>query len=259
MYKLCLTLAACLLMSIPVAAAQETPLVDRYGQYIGEDWPGKITSDAQLQADAAKERPMLANVKFDSAHFDQYGGKLEGKPLAATGYFRTQKIDGRWWLITPFGNRFFMQGVDAVGYTEGGYSTPLVNPDGSTRTVFQDLPDKGAFPEAYSRANRINFIAANLQRKYGTDYRQVWRDITYKRLLAWGFNSTGQWGWQFTLGMPYVEDMTFANVRRINREIDPFDPAFATQVAKDVLTFRPECKTDPMLIGYACENEDGWD
>ncbi|HEX2948887.1 MAG TPA: hypothetical protein VHV83_04870, partial [Armatimonadota bacterium] len=154
-----------MLCFLHLACAQEKPLVDTYGQYLDENWSGKVTTDAQLKADAAKERPLLANVKFDSAHFDQYGGKLEGKPLAATGYFRTQKIDGRWWLITPLGNRFYMHGADAVGYTEGGYFTPLVNPDGSKRTVFQELPDKAAFPEAYSKSNRVNFIAANLQRK----------------------------------------------------------------------------------------------
>ncbi|HEX2951014.1 MAG TPA: hypothetical protein VHV83_15830 [Armatimonadota bacterium] len=257
MNKHFLSVVWCLFAILSFASAQEKPIVDKYGQYLGENWPGKITSDAQLQADAAKECPLLANVKLDLVRCDQYGGVRAGKPLAATGFFRVQKIHGRWWLITPAGDRFFMQGVDAVHYLESGYFTPLRNPNGTVRGVFQELPDKTISPDAY-RGRTVNFLAANLQRKYGNDYVQQWRDVTYKRLLSWGFNSTGQWGWGFTLNLPYVEDMNFANVRRIKRFIDPFDPGFSAQVAKNIQGFRPECKTDPMLIGYACENENGW-
>src|ERR1700760_2657019 len=47
----------------------------------------------------------------DSSEYDQYGGwmKFSG---AKTGFFHTQQIDGRWWLITPEGHAFFSKGVD---------------------------------------------------------------------------------------------------------------------------------------------------
>ena len=37
---------------------------------------------------------------------DRFGGwpDLTGEK---TGFFHTQKIDGRWWLVTPDGNAFF--------------------------------------------------------------------------------------------------------------------------------------------------------
>ncbi len=46
----------------------------------------------------------IANA--DSNNYDPYGGWLR---LAGTktGFFHTQQIDGRWWLVTPDGHMFF--------------------------------------------------------------------------------------------------------------------------------------------------------
>ena len=55
--------------------------------------------------------------------YDAYGGWLT---LAGTktGYFHTQQIDGRWWLITPDGHAFFSKGVDNVSYHPEAKSSP---------------------------------------------------------------------------------------------------------------------------------------
>jgi agarase len=47
------------------------------------------------------------------AQYDNYGGwlKLQGKK---TGFFHTEQIDGRWWLVTPEGNVFISKGVCEV-------------------------------------------------------------------------------------------------------------------------------------------------
>ena len=44
------------------------------------------------------------------AQYDKYGGWLNLKGMK-TGFFHTQQIDGRWWLVSPEGNAFFMKGV----------------------------------------------------------------------------------------------------------------------------------------------------
>ena len=50
-------LAALFIGSLCAAAPVENlKTVDRYGQFTGEEWPGKVTSDDQLRADAAKAR-----------------------------------------------------------------------------------------------------------------------------------------------------------------------------------------------------------
>ena len=47
------------------------------------------------------------------AQYDTYGGwtKLKGKK---TGFFHTEHIYTRWWLITPEGNAFFAKGVESI-------------------------------------------------------------------------------------------------------------------------------------------------
>jgi hypothetical protein len=52
----------------------------------------------------------LAGLKKINEEMDQYGGwkKIKGR---ATGYFHTEKIGNRWWIITPEGNSFIVVGL----------------------------------------------------------------------------------------------------------------------------------------------------
>ena len=45
---------------------------------------------------------------------DQYGGWTARK-FEASGYFRLEKGEDRWWLVTPEGNAFLIHGMDHVG------------------------------------------------------------------------------------------------------------------------------------------------
>ena len=65
---------------------------------------------------------MAAGVAV-AAEYDQFGGwrQLSG---TKTGFFHTQQIDGRWWLITPEGYAFFSKGVDNVNYRPEAASSP---------------------------------------------------------------------------------------------------------------------------------------
>ena len=45
----------------------------------------------------------------------RFGGIApEGGPLPASGFFRTIRRDGRWWLVDPEGNLFIHRGVVSV-------------------------------------------------------------------------------------------------------------------------------------------------
>jgi hypothetical protein len=59
----------------------------------------------------------------DAPAYDAYGGWLQ---IAGTktGYFHTQQIQGRWWLVTPDGNVFFSKGVDNVSCWPEAKSSP---------------------------------------------------------------------------------------------------------------------------------------
>ena len=251
---------AVLLLAGTILTASSELSVDRYGQYTGEEWPGKVTTDDQLRADAAKEWPQIRDAKFDPAKFDRFGGRLDAGKFEATGRFRLQKIDGRHWLITPEGHRYFLIGCDAVGYREGGYSTPLKNPDGSRRSGFAELPDIKLVPDGLPGGKKVNFLAANLAKKYGPSYYEKSKEVNRKRLISWGFNSTAKWGWGETFDLPYVEDWTFRTVKLLpRRRIDVYDPGFTAAAEKEVAALVARRKDDPMLIAYASENENGWE
>ncbi|WP_370980621.1 agarase [Agaribacterium sp. ZY112] len=87
-------------------------LVDRYGQNAQQDYPIKISSDEELKAAADKELAELnQGLMKDRSRF---GGWKDGPKYEATGYFRTQKIDGQWWMIDPEGYLFFSHGLANV-------------------------------------------------------------------------------------------------------------------------------------------------
>ena len=74
------------------ALLEAKPLVDQFGQWMGEDWPGKATSLEQLQAAWAAEEKALGKGDFG---YCKYGG-YEASKAKATGFFRVEKIDGKW-------------------------------------------------------------------------------------------------------------------------------------------------------------------
>ena len=55
------------------------------------------------------------------SELDAYGGFIDivGE---RTGFFHTQEIDGRWWLVTPEGNAFLSLGINHYhpGRARGG-------------------------------------------------------------------------------------------------------------------------------------------
>ncbi len=91
-----------------------TGLIDRYGQYSRADWPEKIRSDEQLRSAYAAEAAQLRDWERQTPARDRFGGLLGGPVFEASGFFRTEKRGGRWWLVTPEGHPFWSLGVNAV-------------------------------------------------------------------------------------------------------------------------------------------------
>ena len=105
---------------------------------------------------------------------------------------------------------------------------------GSPRSGFAELPDPKLVPDGIPGGEKVNFLAANLAKKYGPSYYEKSKEVNRKRLIRWGFNSTAKWGWGETFGLPYIEDWTFRTVKLLpRRRIDVYDPGFAA--AKPVL------------------------
>ncbi len=87
-------------------------LIDKFGQNAKMDFVGKINSVEQLKAVSAKEQSQLA--KKTLAGRSKFNGWANGPKQEATGYFRTEKVDGKWWLVDPEGYLFFSNGIANV-------------------------------------------------------------------------------------------------------------------------------------------------
>src|SRR5260370_7200141 len=54
----------------------------------------------------------------------------------------------------------------------------------------------GLWPQpgrSFDHGRAFNFYTANLERKFGPDWRERWREETVQRLKSWGFNTIGNW------------------------------------------------------------------
>jgi len=164
-----------------VTRAVNGNLVDAYGQSTRSKWPEKISNDEQLKSAAAKEQQQLKTwlAEREKSSLDKFGGWNKGPAFKASGFFRTEKRDGRWYLVTPEGHPFYSLGVNTV--------SPQVNQTyvAGREWMFESLPkadeplashfgegdnrggngaDQG---RGYGSGRWYDFYGANLHRVYG--------------------------------------------------------------------------------------------
>ena len=177
------------------------PMIDRFGQFAHQQWPGKTLSEDDLKRDAANELRDLA-VHPGPGGWTQYGGWSDGPQLEATGYFYAAKRSGMWWLVDPEGRLFWSHGVDCVDFGHG--ATPITDRE----FYFVELPARDSSlarfygqgswaPHGYyqdkTSYRTFNFAAANLLRKYGDDWYDCAADLAHRRLRSWSMNTIGNW------------------------------------------------------------------
>lgn len=268
------------------AVLEPKPLVDEFGQWIPADWPGKAKTLEDLKKAWAEEAAALQPGDFNT---DQYGG-FKNTTAKATGFFRVEQVDGKWWFVDPEGHLFFSQGSDGMGFGSG---TPTAGRDG----VFKQLPPAGAqmaVPGGVgARAGRrgaaqagtsqtqgrgararagmgagggrgamASFYTWNLTRRYGPDFQQPWIDMTMARMKAWGLNTLGNWSspllWDAHKA-PYVVNLSGLVTRSGYMGLpDVYAPEFAQAVDEACATQCGPRKTDPWLLGYFIANEPPW-
>ncbi|SEM35941.1 Beta-galactosidase [Pseudomonas sp. ok272] len=210
-----------------VIKAVYASLVDAYGQSNRATWPEKVTRDDQLKAAADKEQTQLKTwlAERERSSLDTFGGWSKGPAFKASGFFRTQKLDGRWYLVTPEGHPFYSLGVNAV--TAGASQTYVAGREGMFDSLpGADEPLAAHYGEGDNRSGNgadqgrgfnagrwYDFYGANLHRLYGQPCavaiktpgtadapcapyvfdEQRWNSRTLDRLQAWGFNTLGNW------------------------------------------------------------------
>lgn len=87
-------------------------IVDEFGQFTRADYPSKVKSTEQLRNVADAEVAALKGKPLDGR--SRFHGWKDGPKLEGTGYFRTEKVDGKWWLVDPEGYLYFSSGLDII-------------------------------------------------------------------------------------------------------------------------------------------------
>jgi hypothetical protein len=165
----------------------------------------------------------------------KYGGRADRK-VKATGFFRVEKVNDRWWLVDPEGCLFIHVGVATV------------NPGKSP-----------AMREA-------------LAAKFGDTAK--WADATTQLLRTCGFNGAGAWSdapllraapqpvaytliWNFMSAFGKTKALTSqqpGHTGYINDCIPVFDPDFPAFCEKRAQALAAT-KDDPWLLGHFSDNE----
>ena len=232
-----------------VASSKYMPFVDVFGQFAHGQWLYKVHSYDELRADLVAERGTFRSAPES---WDEYGGWANGPQLEATGHFRTEKVDGKWWFVTPSGHLFYSLGINVV-------------------KTDSDAPNGRAHPEWYESAaqSAMSFPTWNLREKFGkTDFKSDYYDFVLRRFDSWGINTIGNWSDGELLGLsrkPYVmtavsrpEGLPYLS----GGFYDTLDETFADKMRAAVATAistpgsaAARAAADPMCIGFFIDNE----
>jgi hypothetical protein len=238
------------------AVLEGKPLVDEFGQYTHAEWSGKAHSLDELKKNWDAEETALKNAPTNR---DAYGGFLETH-AKATGFFRVEQIDRRWWFVDPDGHLFYSTGLNGVGV---GAGTRVEGRE----DLFAALPPATTVatnaPGGRGRALGGSFYTWNLQRRFGDDWRTKWADLTTKRLTAWGFNTMHNWGassaTQAEPRVPYAMMLRgWQTGNSIMGMPDVYAEDFARRVDEAAANQLEPHQNDPYMLGYFIGNEPPW-
>jgi hypothetical protein len=250
------------------------PFIDEFGQFIHADWPGKVYSASELaERTRAEQKDLAANP--GPADWNQYGGWTGGPKLKATGFFRVEKYQGKWWLVDPEGRLFWSHGIDCVRL---GAATPISDRE----NYYRNLPEAGSplgkfygtgnlaahgYYETKRNYRTYDFALANLFRKYGDDYAREFADVTHRRLKSWGMNTIANWSDGAIYGLrrsPYTATISFrskvveGSTGYWGKFHDVFDPDFAQSLRQALVREQGKAINDPWCLGFYVHNELAW-
>lgn len=227
------------------------PVVNMFGQWIPDKSESSFRSLEELRNRWNEDDKNVISGDFG---FSKFGGFLK-KQVNGTGFFRTEKIDGKWWFVDPEGYLFYSLGSTGIN--------PGISFSRTERReyAYEELP-----PVIKSIGGKLednSFYTWNLTRRYGeNEWMEKWMEKTVGRMDAWGFNTIANWsdetlcksqnkayvknlyGWGFnenTMGMP-----------------DLYDPDYIQIVDSSARAQCEPLKNDPYLIGYFVGNEPPW-
>lgn len=239
-----------------------TPLLDNMGQLQGVAWEGKAKSTDALKK-AGKAEYGFYGKHSVAQGLSTYGGLLDGTQLEATGKFRTEKIDGKWWLVDPEGHLFW-----SVGVTEGGIGS-LTSVEGR-EALFPKLrpPRESDVWKLDRKALSYNFYHSNLKEKYGKRWLDKHHAVTEGRMRAWGINTVGAWSMEpatvFEHKRPTIPYTVIVHTNlnggfgKLHHMVDPFSEQFEKSLDSVLKRKSKLYAGDPNNIGVFVNNELNW-
>jgi len=246
-----------LTMDVQDTIFEPVPLVDKFGQWIPAEWPGKAKSLEYLKTAWSDEDKALKPGNFNTS---KYGGFLAMKEKA-TGFFHVAQLDGKWWFVDPEGYVFYSTGATGIG----------------PRSEFSRIKGREYIFEAFPPVEELNtpnqtvnnrqgsnysFLTWNLSRRFGTNWFKKWMDFTIRRMDNWGLNTIANWS-DPTLGgshrKAYVATLRGWGIETGQMGMpDVYAPDYAEKVDKAAAEQCAPKKDDPFLLGYFLGNEPAW-
>jgi len=252
------------------------PWVDAFGQAKFAEFPAKIHAPEDFRTQYAAEVAELEAKPEAIPDVDEYGGWKGGPQLKATGHFRTEKVNGRWWLVDPAGRLYFAQGLNcgwdltptAVQYREE-YFEKLPPKEGPTKRFWTQIRNV-AYRNYYSDPSRVPYWAFSFQRhnlwlKYGDEFLRRNYELQAKRCRAWGINCMTGASKELrdVSRIPYHASFSAKSRPIVSAKgywgelIDPFAPEFETNCLKSAANLL-KVKDDPWCVGCTVNNELSW-
>jgi len=235
------------------------PFVDSFGQFIYKEWPDKIHSEKELIEYDEKEKKVLERYPR-SLEWNKYGGWENGPQLIATGRFRVENYNGKWWFVDPEGKLFWSNGFDCVEF--GRQSQTRVT---GREDYFKYLPSSGSKEaqlyhtsgEGKDTFINLSFHSLNLFRKYSESWKETSMERIHQRMSSWGFNTIGNWSDREIYLMHRTPYVLTAYTKKTGEISDPYLPGYQDELLKTLANSREELN-DPWCIGVFIDNELKW-
>jgi hypothetical protein len=182
--------------------------------------------------------PKAAALKKDIA-LNKYGSRMD-KKAAATGFFHTQKVVDRWYIIDPEGYSFICKAVNSITSGKKQFSDP------ASSYKFDNLKQWITGAINLIRANGFNMAGSWSDVDAVMDYnKSAAQPLAYTVMLNW------MSGYGKERGGTYVQP---GHTGYPNNTIFVFDPGFkkyCEERAKGLVKY----KDDPNFFGYFSDNE----
>jgi len=122
---------------IPDTEATLFPMIDKFGQYIHKDWPGKTHSEADLKQAASAEKADLQSHPAPS-NWNEYGGWAAGPKLQATRPLLPREARGQVVARRPHGTPLLVPWNRLRSHVKCRHA------DHDREHYFADLPDRNS-------------------------------------------------------------------------------------------------------------------